>query len=299
MSQAPRGIKRKAQALSSPANISYFQNTFRSSSITSGYTSSNHDGDSGEHLPSLIGRATSDAATFTASSSSPEVELNIILEDPENGQLYREKRIRTQEELDSQKEGMRVLKDNGGACEACYKSKKRCGPGEPCPPCASRHRECVRVLRNDGETVSAGGHPTSGSALAQPISTSSQCVSTSRQSFLSHTETVSAPTRSHSPRIGRETLTPTQDSLIDRPSRPEHLPTEQTSLTDRPGHPENVATETTLNEDPTSLDCNLLDGYIDPFSVESWEDGMNCIDSAYGNVSYSWVGPDAGGHLKL
>lgn len=284
MTQAPRAVKRKAQKLSSPANISHFQHTFRSSSITSGYTSSVHDGSSDEHPPSPIGRATSDAVNCTASSSSSEGELNIIFEDPQNGQLHREKRIRTQEELDSQKEGMRVLKDNGGACVACYKSKKRCGPGEPCPPCAARNRECVRNNRTDGEAVSSGGQPTSASASAPapPVSTSSQFVSTSPQSSLSHTEPVSAPSRSPSPNIGFKTLTSIQSSLIDRPSLHENVPT-----------------ETTVKEDPPSLDCDLLEDYLDPFFIDPWEDGMSCIDSTYDNASYPWVGSDAGGHLTI
>ncbi|KAJ5905611.1 uncharacterized protein N7473_002527 [Penicillium subrubescens] len=261
MSQARRAVKRKAQKLSSPANISHFQNTFRSSSIASGYASSLHDGGSDEHSSSLVGRTTSDTATFTTGSPSPEGELKIIMEDPQNGHLHREKRIRTQEELDDQKEGMRVLKDNGGACQACYKSKKRCGPGDPCPPCAARNRECIRSDRNDGETVSAGGQPTSASAPAQPLSTSSQFVSTSSQSSSSHTE---------------------PSSLIDRPSRPEDIPTEMTS-----------------NEDPPALGCDLLEDYLDPFLIDPWQDGMNCIDSAYDNVSYHWVGTGANGHLTI
>ncbi|GLI75392.1 hypothetical protein PoHVEF18_003646 [Penicillium ochrochloron] len=259
MSQAPRAVKRKAQKPSSPANISQFQNTFRSSSITSGYASSVHDGSLDERSSSLVGRATSDTATFITRSPTPEGKLKIIMEDPQNGHLHREKRIRTQEELDSQKEGMRVLKDNGGACWACYRSKKRCGPGDPCPPCAARNRECVRSDRNDGETVFAGGQPTSASesAPAQP------------------------------------------NSLIDRPNLPENAPTEQAFLIDRPGLPENIPTEMTSNEDPPAMGCDLLEDYLDPFFIDSWQDGMNCIDSAYDNVNYPWVGTDANGHLTI
>jgi hypothetical protein len=36
---------------------------------------------------------------------------------------------------------------------------------------------------------------------------------------------------------------------------------------------------------------------LDPSFIDSWEDGMNCIDTAYDNTSHTWVGPDAGGHL--
>lgn len=301
MSQAPRAVKRKAQKLSSPVNISQFQNTFRSSSITSGYASNVHGGSLDEHSSYLVGRATSDTATFITRSPTPEGELKIIMEDPQNGHLHREKRIRTQEELDSQKEGMRVLKDNGGACLACYRSKKRCGPGDPCPPCAARNRECVRSDRNDGETVFAGGQPTSasGSAPAQPVSTSLQSVSTSSQSSSSHTEPVSAPTRSPSPNIGFEILTSVQISLIDRPSLSENAPTEQAFLIDRPGLPENIPTEMTSNEDQPAMGCDLLEDYLDPFFIDSWQDGMNCIDSAYDNVIYPWVGTDANDHLTI
>lgn len=278
MSQTLRAVKRRAPKLPFPATAFHFQNSFASSSATSGYASSVHDGSLDELSPSLVGRATSDSANFTASSASPEVELNIILEDPTSGQLYREKRIRSRGELDSQKEGMRVLKDNGGACLACYKSKKRCGPGEPCPPCAARNRECVRLNRYDGEIVSGGGQPVS--ASTQPVSTSSQSVSTSSRSSSLPTQPVSAPTRSPSPNIGSESLTPFQNSLINRPGLPESIPTEQTS-----------------NEDPPALDCDVLGDYVDPFFLDSWEAGMLCIDNTFDNTSYTWVGTDAGGHL--
>jgi hypothetical protein len=204
ISQTPRALRRRAQKPSSPARASRRQNSLTSSSNTSPYISSFHDVSMDEHFPSHADQAshggeTHDRVTFRARSSSPNMQLNIILEDPQSGQLHREKRVRTREELDSQKEGMRVLKDNGGACAACYKSKKRCGPGDPCPPCAARGRKCVRLNRDDGDTVSTGGQPVS--ASTQPVPTSSQYVSTSPQFFSSPTQPVSAPYRPLSPSL--------------------------------------------------------------------------------------------------
>jgi hypothetical protein len=55
----------------------------------------------------------------------------------------------------------------------------------------------------------------------------------------------------------------------------------------------------TSNEDPPAMGCDLLEDYLDPFLIDSWQDGMNCIDSAYDNVIYPWVGTDANDHLTI
>lgn len=282
MSQTPRAIKRRRQKLSSAETVPQSQHSVTGSSTTSGYASSVPDGSLDEYSPSLVDRVIpdrgiSDRATSRARSSSPEVNLNIILEDPKSGQLYREKRIRSQDELDSQKEGMRILKDNGGACAACYKSKKRCGPGDPCPPCAVRNRKCVRLNRYDGEIVSAADQPVS--APAQPVSLSSQqSASASPQSTSPPTQPVSAPACPLSPSVRFESLTLVQITLTNGPSLPERNPVEPA-----------------LNEDPPSVDPDQF--YFDPFCNDSWEAGMLCIDSAYDSLSYSWVDADTGGHL--
>ncbi|KAJ5983452.1 hypothetical protein N7481_005551 [Penicillium waksmanii] len=75
---------------------------------------------------------------------SPECNLTIIMEDPPNSKSYREKLIRTDEERAQQKEDGRRLKEIGGACIACYQSKKKCGLGNPCPLCKRSGKECVR-----------------------------------------------------------------------------------------------------------------------------------------------------------
>ncbi|KAJ5460308.1 uncharacterized protein N7458_001860 [Penicillium daleae] len=216
--------------------------------------------------------------TIFCPGASSEAPLKIVLEDPSSGQQYREKRIRSQEELDSQKEGMRILKDYGGACAACYRSKKRCGPGDPCPPCAARDRECVRLNRYDGETVSAGGQPVP--TPTQPISTSSQSVSTSFQSVPPPTQPVSAPVLPPSPTVRSETLTLDQ---MDPPN-------------DRPSLPESTLSEPALDEDLPSLGLDPPEDYFDPFRIDLWEDGMDCINSAWENPSFTLIGNE-GGHL--
>ncbi|KAJ5380376.1 uncharacterized protein N7496_002804 [Penicillium cataractarum] len=301
MPRTPRATRRRAWKPSSPARASRRQNSLTSSSNTSPYVSGVHEVSMDEHSPPLVDRtsserATHDRATSRARSASPDMKLNIILEDPPSGQLYREKRIRSREELDSQKEGMRVLKDNGGACTACYKSKKRCGPGDPCPPCAARGRSCVRLNRDDGEIVSAGGQPVSTST--QPVPTSSQYVSTSPQPSSSPTQPVSAPARPLSPDMRPDTLTLVQNTLIDPPCLPERTPCLPETTPYLPESIPTMPTEPAPNEDLPSLDPEPLEDYVDPFFIDSWESGMLCLDSAYDNPGYPWAGSD-GGHITI
>jgi hypothetical protein len=77
-------------------------------------------------------------------STSPPTCYDFVMEDPTNPHCYREKRFRSRNELDQQKEEIRHLKEYGGACLSCYRSKKKCGPSNPCPPCLTNGRECVR-----------------------------------------------------------------------------------------------------------------------------------------------------------
>lgn len=295
MPQTSRATRRRALKPSSPARASRPQNSLTSSSNTSPYVSSVREVSMDEHSSPVVDRTsyergTHDRATFRARSASPDMKLNIILEDPPSGQLYREKRIRSREELDSQKEGMRVLKDNGGACTACYKRKKRCGPGDPCPPCASRGRKCVRLNRDDGEIVSTGGQPVS--ASTQPVPTSSQSVSRSPQPSSSPAQLVSAPARPLSPSIRSESLTLGQNTtLMDPPCLPESTPCLPESI-------QTIPTQPVPNEDLPSLDPEPLEDHLDPFFIDAWESGMLCLDSAYDNSGYTWAGSD-GGHITI
>lgn len=111
------------------------------SSSTSQYQCTQHSSDG-------ITRGYSHAFSASSSeqklSSSPEPALNIVIEDPNTGQCYRERRIRTRTELDKQKETVKRLKKAGGACLWCYRNKKKCGPSNPCPPCIEIPRVCIR-----------------------------------------------------------------------------------------------------------------------------------------------------------
>ncbi|KAJ5730106.1 uncharacterized protein N7483_004614 [Penicillium malachiteum] len=75
-------------------------------------------------------------------SSSP-IEYGFIMEDPTNPQRCA-KRARSRSELDKQKEDIRQLRDNGGACTRCYKSKKKCSTSTPCDPCLASRAKCIR-----------------------------------------------------------------------------------------------------------------------------------------------------------
>ncbi|KAJ6084113.1 hypothetical protein N7486_010913 [Penicillium sp. IBT 16267x] len=82
--------------------------------------------------------------SFNRRSASPPACYDFVMEDPTNPHGYREKRFRSRMELDKQKEEIRHLKEYGGACLWCYRSKKKCGPSTPCPPCLTNGRKCVR-----------------------------------------------------------------------------------------------------------------------------------------------------------
>lgn len=87
---------------------------------------------------------TTHSHSLKRSRSASPIIYDFVMEDPTNPHGYREKRVRSKGELDKQKEDIRQLKQYGGACRACYNSKKKCGPSTPCPPCLANKRECVR-----------------------------------------------------------------------------------------------------------------------------------------------------------
>ncbi|OJJ49467.1 hypothetical protein ASPZODRAFT_14182 [Penicilliopsis zonata CBS 506.65] len=76
-----------------------------------------------------------------ASATSFPAYLQFVMEDPET-------RHRTLNDLGrrARGEGNRILKGIGGACLWCYRSKVKCGPVRPCPPCQSGKRRCIRDL---------------------------------------------------------------------------------------------------------------------------------------------------------
>ncbi|KAJ5168371.1 uncharacterized protein N7482_003965 [Penicillium canariense] len=202
------------------------QHSWSGPSAATGYASS-----AGDRIlngyPALLDRSAPEQR-----SSSPDAQFPFIIEDPTNPQKHREKRVRTKEELESQKEGIRILKESGGACIRCYRSKKKCAPGTPCPPCASKRRKCIRRI---SEPLSAP---------AQPISS----------------------------------------------------PAQLASLSDNPTLTDSLTVETVSNQDLPSVDPELED-YFDPFSFDTWRNGMDSIDGAYNNPSYPFVGTDTGARL--
>lgn len=63
---------------------------------------------------------------------------------PDSPTAFREKRVRTKEEEDVQREDSRRLKEHGGACVWCYVNKKKCSTESPCRPCDTNKRMCFR-----------------------------------------------------------------------------------------------------------------------------------------------------------
>ena len=77
-------------------------------------------------------------------SCSLESDLNFIIEDPSQSQSFRERKPRSKLDLEKQKEDIRQLKQFGGACLWCYRSKKKCGAADTCPLCLVNGRKCIR-----------------------------------------------------------------------------------------------------------------------------------------------------------
>ncbi|KAL1851541.1 hypothetical protein Plec18170_006360 [Paecilomyces lecythidis] len=75
---------------------------------------------------------------------SPGRDISIVIEDPNSPIVYREKRVRTKEDSERQREDIRRLKERGGACVCCYLNKKKCDTNNPCSPCSANSRACFR-----------------------------------------------------------------------------------------------------------------------------------------------------------
>ncbi|KAJ5914501.1 hypothetical protein N7504_003384 [Penicillium tannophilum] len=76
--------------------------------------------------------------------SPPVSTLQWIAEDPTSKQRHHEKRVRTQLDVENRKEDIQKLKEFGGACLWCHRSKKKCDPAQNCQPCRANKRKCVR-----------------------------------------------------------------------------------------------------------------------------------------------------------
>lgn len=76
--------------------------------------------------------------------SSTGATFEFVMENPLNPQCFRERRVRSRSDIEQQKEGSRLLKEFGGSCMWCFRSKKRCGPAHPCESCVKADRKCIR-----------------------------------------------------------------------------------------------------------------------------------------------------------
>lgn len=74
----------------------------------------------------------------------PVKTYEFVAEDPTIPTSRSDRKPRSKEELEQQKEEVQLLRKFGGACLWCYRSKKKCGPASPCPPCQVNRRKCIR-----------------------------------------------------------------------------------------------------------------------------------------------------------
>lgn len=114
------------------------QDSWSSTSIDYEHTPTAYNGRVGGHRRSLT------QPTHDTTLPSTEVSLEIVIEDPTNPQSYRVRKVRSKLYLAKQKEGIRQLREFGGACVWCYRSKKKCEPTHPCTSCDTNHRTCIR-----------------------------------------------------------------------------------------------------------------------------------------------------------
>ena len=70
--------------------------------------------------------------------------FEFVAEDPTTAPARPDKTPRSKDDLEKQKQENKVLREFGGACLWCYRSKKRCGPVRPCPSCVTNCRKCIR-----------------------------------------------------------------------------------------------------------------------------------------------------------
>ncbi|KAJ5547829.1 hypothetical protein N7513_005063 [Penicillium frequentans] len=102
------------------------------------------------YVPSHYSKAVASAPMASLQSTkrerlSPQVStLQWIAEDPTSKQRHHEKRVRTQLDVENRKEEIQKLKEFGGACLWCHRSKKKCDPAQNCQPCRANKRKCVR-----------------------------------------------------------------------------------------------------------------------------------------------------------
>ncbi|KAF7717979.1 Fungal Zn(2)-Cys(6) binuclear cluster domain-containing protein [Penicillium ucsense] len=247
-----------------------------------------------------------------------QVELGIVLEDPKNGVSPREKRVRSREELESQKKAMRTLKEKGGACEACFKSKKRCGPGNPCPSCARRGRQCIRPAQVNRPTKSAEGQaPVSAPPVqapsvqappvqapsvqapptqAPPVQASSGFLepmleaSSQQTSLGSSPNFLCVPTFSSSPGWGNSDSTQSP-LLFDTSDFP--LDIGLSMNIDFPMNTDfdkNMAIDPKLIEDPALLYTGPLEEPSDPVLFDPWAPHMFSDDGDPNDATQTWPG---------
>lgn len=94
--------------------------------------------------PVILHETPSPATDLTRKRPGSPPSPVFVIYKPGSPTAYREKRIRTKEEEELQKEDSRRLKEHGGACVWCYVNKKKCSTESPCRLCSSNKRMCFR-----------------------------------------------------------------------------------------------------------------------------------------------------------
>ncbi|KAJ5758873.1 hypothetical protein N7520_006029 [Penicillium odoratum] len=97
-----------------------------------------------KYVPSRYSEAAAKKLMIPSMAAPFNTSLQWIAEDPRSKQRHREKRVRTQLEIENRKEDIQKLKQFGGACLWCHRSKKKCDPAQNCELCRANKRRCIR-----------------------------------------------------------------------------------------------------------------------------------------------------------
>ncbi|EPS33466.1 hypothetical protein POX_a01542 [Penicillium oxalicum] len=259
--------------------------------ITISHTFSIHEGVFAG--PSCTGPVDVDKPTPTATPRSQDLPLTILLEDPANGRFHRDKMVRTQRERDEQKKGMRILKASGGACVACNKRKKRCGPGNPCPPCTQRGCECIRTgaVRSPAKTTGSKllFSPPSGRMddSPEPITTPSSRLTTPHPMAVGSsglTTPSSLPNSSPAPSVFSSSGWGDSDTTQYPPSS---SPSE---------FPDDTTVDPRSDEGLIYSHIVPFDAHFEAFTCNPREFGMRRVVGAYGYSTQTRAKPDTSGY---
>ncbi|KAJ5646265.1 hypothetical protein N7490_002637 [Penicillium lividum] len=97
-----------------------------------------------KYVPSHYSEAVAKELMMLSMASPLNSSLQWIAVDPRSKKRHREKRVRTRLEMENRKEDIQKLKEFGGACLWCHRSKKKCDAAQNCELCRANKRNCIR-----------------------------------------------------------------------------------------------------------------------------------------------------------